>query len=529
MIKLKSEPQRPPRRRRRRRLLLLVMLVAVAALLAERWRGEWTLRKWKNEMAAKGEVFDAKALWPAAGTGSVEFSNQLAQAAANSRGRLGLYASQMSAIVVQEPGKARRGSQEPQPLLSRKDGSTNTWLDLDALLQQSQTSLNALRELTKNPPPTMGCDVVKCLGDDSFPNFIAVRLGAQVLCAAAINDLHKGDLTAAAQDLGALLSFAKLYENDPGLVNYMIRIAIIGLSVDVCWDALQAKGWTEPQLAALQKQCVDTSRLLSQMPRTLENERCERIYMLDWFRSHSYETWVARNRQLYEPFGCQPPAADTAAPVRRWRQWVFHPVWSFAWADQEELEYLEHEQPEIMAVREAVEHHSWLRLKEQIAANRRDYHAPAATWRFYVRLPLVDDFGDTVGGAKAPVAAYPYPDFSKAYLTAMKNLTLHEMVITAIAIKRFELSHGKPPSNLADLTPSLLPAPPRDLMDGQPLRYRLNPNRSYTLYSVGEDGRDDDGIAVSESAAQSSDTASPWNGRDWLWPHLVAANKRPPG
>jgi hypothetical protein len=338
MITLKYEPQRPPRRRRWQWLLLLAALLAIAALAAERWRGEWALKKWKKEMTAKGEILDVGALWPTTTAGRSEFSNQLAEVSASSKKWLGSYAGELSAIIVQEPGKARRGSQEPRPPLPRKDGLTNTWQNLDALLQFSQPSLSAIRELMKNPPPTMGCDVPRCLDDDSFPNFVGVRISAQALHASAISNLHKGDLAAAAQDLSALFSFAKLYENDPSLVNYMIRMAIISLTVDVCWDALQAKGWTESQLAALQRQCVDTSRLLSQMPRTLENERCARIHMLAWFRSHSYETWVSRYWQVYGSFGCQPPAADTATPVRLWRQWVFHPVWSFGWADQEERE-----------------------------------------------------------------------------------------------------------------------------------------------------------------------------------------------
>jgi len=301
----------------------------------------------------------------------------------------------------------------------------------------------------------------------------------------------------------------------------MIHTAIIGLTVDVCWDALQAKGWTEPQLATLQQQCADTDRLLAQMPRTMENERATRIYMLEWFRSHSYQTWVSRYSPIFGSFGCQPPAGDTSMPIRLWRHWVFHPFWRFAWADQEQVEYLRQEQPEIVALREAVEHRSCLRLKEQTTAHHKEYHPPAAAWRLYLRLPLVDTFVELPGGTEARGPEYPYTDFFNAYFSAMKNLTLHEMVITSIAIKRFELTYGKAPSDLSALTPAFLPALPRDFMDGQPLRYRLNPDNSFTLYSVGDDGRDDGGIAKSEREGQSKYPVSPWYGRDWLWPQLI--------
>ena len=317
----------------------------------------------------------------------------------------------------------------------------------------------------------------------------------------------------------------KLYENDPTLVTFMIRMAIAGLSVDVCWDALQASGWTEPQLASLQRECLDISRLPAQLSRTREADRVARIYQLNRFRSHSYQSWVARYQEIYQSFGCKLPATDAAAPVQLWRQYVFHPLWSFAWADQEELEYLLDVQREIAGLREAAQQSSWLRLKAQMTANRQGYRAPTAAWRFYVGLPFVDHLMEPVGGPAIPAPAYPYPDFSRAYFTTMKNLTRHEMVITAIALKRYELRHGKPAASLAALVPGFLAAPPRDLMDGQPLRYRLSSDGSFVLYSVGADGQDEGGDPSTAVSDKDWQNEPPWAGRDWVWPRAVVDAK----
>jgi hypothetical protein len=373
----------------------------------------------------------------------------------------------------------------------------------------------------------MSYDVVKCLEEDSPPSFVRVRIVAQNLQAAAMNDLHRGDLTAAVRDLGTLLSLVKLYEKDPTLVTFMIRMAIVGLSVDVCWDALQASGWTEPQLASLQRECLDIGRLPAQLSRIREAERVSRIYQLNRFRSHSYQSWVAHYQEIYQSFGCKLPAADAAAPVLLWRQYVFHPLWSFAWADQEELVYLRNVQRDIAVLREAAQQRSWLRLKEQLAANHQGYRAPTAAWRFYVALPFVDRLIEPTGGPGIPAPAYPYADFSRAYFTTMKNLTLHEMVNTAIALKRYELRHGRPPASLAALVPDFLAAPPSDLMDGQPLRYRLNSDGSFVLYSVGEDLHDDGGSDLPESPDNAVPNVSPWSGRDWVWPQIVAGVNTP--
>ena len=81
------------------------------------------------------------------------------------------------------------------------------------------------------------------------------------------------------------------------------------------------------------------------------------------------------------------------------------------------------------------------------------------------------------------------------------------MAVTAIALKRHQLRSGRFPNNLSDLVPSLLPEVPVDWMDGQPLRYRLNTDGTYTLYSVGQDGRDDNGDPTKDEVWP---TVVPW-------------------
>jgi hypothetical protein len=62
---------------------------------------------------------------------------------------------------------------------------------------------------------------------------------------------------------------------------------------------------------------------------------------------------------------------------------------------------------------------------------------------------------------------------------------------------------------------------PRDLMDGQPLRYRLNRDGSFVLYSVGADMRDDGGDPVPETPQGDS--------YDWVWPRLASGAHQPGG
>ena len=523
MLKLNSPSENPPRGNRRRQWLawlLAPVFVGLVILAAERWRGQWELRKWKSAMAAQGGVFEAARLWPPPTPGSLEFSNALAQAHVTLGGRLASYSGSLSAIIVDERGRCRRGSQETRPPRQREDGTTNSWPDLDGLLRQNQAGLQTLRELLKHPPASMGQDIARSLeANDALPSYVAVRIGVQALHVAVINELHRGDLEQVRQDLVTLLAFAKLYEQDPSLVSYMIRMALLSMSVDVGWDALQDPGWTEPQLAALQEACFDTRRLLSQLPPALAGERAVHLFHAQWFRAHSYQAWLDRHRKLYQSFGLKDQVPETAAP---WQQWIFHPVWSFAWADQDELEYLRQTQRELTSVREATRLRSWSHLKAQLTTQHQDYRAPAAAWRFYFQIPLVDRLAEGLGAPRLPVTTYPYPDCSRTGFSTMKVLTQHELLITAIALKRYALRHGQPAAHLGLLIPDYLNALPTDYMDGQPLRYVVDASGKFYLYSVGANLRDEAGDSVPDATSAGWSDAVPWNGRDWVWPESEA-------
>lgn len=80
--------------------------------------------------------------------------------------------------------------------------------------------------------------------------------------------------------------------------------------------------------------------------------------------------------------------------------------------------------------------------------------------------------------------------------------TLRTGLLALIAIESYKKDHGKPPAALSDLVPKYLPSVPEDLCAaaGTPLKYRLvdpatdRAGRSYVLYSVGTDGKDNQGV-----------------------------------
>jgi hypothetical protein len=102
---------------------------------------------------------------------------------------------------------------------------------------------------------------------------------------------------------------------------------------------------------------------------------------------------------------------------------------------------------------------------------------------------------------------------------AVRIETARNVVVTAIALKRYELRHHQLPATLDELTPDLLKTVLIDCMDGEPLRYRPNADGTFLLYSVGENGKDDGGDPSLEKGVESSNYY--WqndHALDWVWP-----------
>jgi hypothetical protein len=113
------------------------------------------------------------------------------------------------------------------------------------------------------------------------------------------------------------------------------------------------------------------------------------------------------------------------------------------------------------------------------------------------------------------------PAFEKAFSKIEKVEAARRLTVTAIALKRYHLKNGKYPSQLAELTPEFVAAVPKDPVDGKPLRYQRNPDGTFLLYSIGEDGVNNGGNPM--PASGNSLSFSWQQGRDWVWPQPATA------
>ena len=95
------------------------------------------------------------------------------------------------------------------------------------------------------------------------------------------------------------------------------------------------------------------------------------------------------------------------------------------------------------------------------------------------------------GNATGEVLYYmEMPAFGSALAKKSQSDAQLEATRVILALRAYELAHGKLPSDLNTLVPEFLDAVPADDFDGQPLRYA--PDRKI-VYSVGQNLKDDGG------------------------------------
>ena len=418
------------------------------------------LARYKARLAANGEELSLVKLSPPYSEAVVEHHQQLSDAAA----RLvftPIPPSDIALMTKATNGLARPAWTRPTPTAPTK----GTWEDFALQMDASEPALAELQRLLAAPAPGNTYDPADPLKVVPKFNFVSRRKTAQTLAAAIVNDLHRQRLEAALTNLYALIALARLRDEGGMLVHHMIHAAIAGLAISATWESLQAPGWTEAQLASLQSawQPLD---LVRGFGRTVELERAFGVVYYEVFRTNATE-----RRNMLKSFGSGTGFIETL------HENFYLPVWAKAWSKGDELRFLEQMQPLVKDVRRDTTNGNYHGLRTTFAEAMRDLKGPQTVLSRF----------------RFPVASMVVPNWEKAATTLLRNETQRQMALTAIALKRHQLKNGKLPADLAVLTPELLTAPPIDHLGGRPLIYQRLSDQRFTLRSVGNNERDDQG------------------------------------
>ncbi|HAV62504.1 MAG TPA: hypothetical protein DCY13_09090 [Verrucomicrobiales bacterium] len=105
-----------------------------------------------------------------------------------------------------------------------------------------------------------------------------------------------------------------------------------------------------------------------------------------------------------------------------------------------------------------------------------------------------------------------FPAIGKSVLMIANAQTAFHLATVGCAVERYRLAEGRYPEDLDALVARYLMAIPNDV-DGQPLRYRLEPDGSFVLYFIGTDLKDDGGAPTPSSPG------------DWVWKYPAGPEK----
>jgi hypothetical protein len=410
------------------------------------------------------------------------------------------------------PGKAMVGWAQPTV---RGNDFTNSWENVIAAAQDDQPAIDLLQQAANYPAIDFQLDYKK--GPDlMLPNLAPMKRSAQRLSAVAMCDLHNGDAGSAATNLCVLLALVHGMQNEEIIISQLVRFAMASITAGATWELLQSTNVTDTELAILQKnwerleyiQPTENAFLMERaiIEFTVQKMRASAadfnhfsgMYSLSGMSSSSSSTssgdWLDNFKNYWN---------DTKLAGATF-------MWRTSWTYSDERNALQGDQIILEAIRTIKTNQFFLPVYTNMTSQLSAMGITNAGEDWITKLDIPDFrriFSEYFGALSSTVHR------------TMAAETTKRVVITAIALKRFQLKHGNFPEKLSELAPEFLSSVPLDPIDGKPLRYRKNSDGTFLLYSVGDNGVDDGGNpTVPPGITGSVFYWQNYHARDWVWP-----------
>jgi len=306
-----------------------------------------------------------------------------------------------------------------------------------------------------------------------MPDFVQIRSAAQGLAERASTELLLGQSQEAWHDLSLIRDLCRLLRSDKPttLVAGMIEVAVTGLYMQVIQDGLRLDAWHEPELAAIEKQLAEI-RLLGTVAAALDRERVAVSELIEnSTRAERAKIFGSRSRNFWDKVTDPDTLLFELAP----RGWLYQ--------NMVVVDLLEEK---MTAAIDAT---------NGIVRPREVESAKGAAMKSF------DHFGPYTFLAKRAT-----PNFIRATQTTARNQALVNEAIIACGLERFRLARGSYPQTVEELSPDFVKQLPRDVVNGEPLKYSRTADGGYLLYSIGWNEKDDGG-----KSAKSLEEG------DWVW------------
>jgi hypothetical protein len=393
---------------------------------------------------------------------------------------------------------------------------TNTWDELGEQLAQRQNDLNDLRRLIERPTLDFHLDYSDIRSLGLMAHLPQLKTAVQWLEASEYYNLHRNQTADACVDVRAMLALINGESRERYEISQLLRLALAHIIAGATWDILQIPNVTEEDLAQLQRDW-QSLQLIAPVRNAFLFERVNELHLLDNFRqSPTNLSWWLGSFLMgkgydYEKVGEGTSArwvlVDKSAPLKKLTNKISIPWdearWRWFWSYRDELQALQTWDVVLEGIQELETNHSFIAVQSFVNIN-------------FARLNV-----DSI--KKDPFEIASQTAFSQlaAIRKAAGAEVARNIVITAIALKRYEIRNHRLPDKLDEMVPGFLKSVPIDFMNGQPLRYRPNTDGTFLLYSVGENGVDDGGNPSFKLEPGTIYSSFPWqspHALDWVWP-----------
>lgn len=488
-----------------RRVLLLggiLLVAAIIVLIVRHYQLRAATQAYIAELKAKGEPMELAQVLPPSVPPDQNSADTFRKVAVLFKADQSLLKtnSYFSCMKIVAPGKAMVCSQQPAAMGS---DITNSWQEVAEAVAQNVKSYELLQTFIEKPAFDFGINYEYGVADINFTNFCLTesKQAASRLEVAALNDLHRGDSAAAAKDVRTILAIVKGMRDERLIISELVRIAIAHIALAANWEVLQSTNVTSEQLTALQNDWAAVEFFRAE-ENALDMERVSGQISLEKWRAPNSSLWKYLN--AWRELGYD-QSEQTAIDRLKMRYRLF--CWRHWWSYSDELRALKGYQILLEAPRAALTNLSLLTIEKNVDSEVDQLSIPTNSAEFWVSDPKEADMHSMLSGSVLTL--------SRVFNRIIRIEAGKRMTIVALALRTYQLKHGAYPSSLNALIPDFLHEVPHDPIDGQPLRYHLNTNGTFLLYSIGDDGKDDGG----DPTPVSSSNAGLWySGRDWVWP-----------
>jgi hypothetical protein len=458
-------------------VLVALITLIVALVVEENIRGKAAWERHLRELEAKGDTLDILKIAPAPvpdaqNLASTPLFAELMTASNVSQTRLHRALSPLAANST-VAGDWRLGQRVNLSKLQAAFSNAN----LLAVFEPARATFTELEEVCAARPQCRFPVAYEKGFAALLPHLSSLNLTGKALRLRALAELQAGQVDAAFRDVLLMLKLGNTTANEPLLISMLIRSSEFNLALQPLWEGLQGHRWTDDQLKQLQQQLAAID-MLAHLDLAMHGERCMAKWTLDLM--------LANPNTFYE-------LTELSGNARQ-KSWNFLPSAFFYFnCLNVELFYQRHILP------------SFDSKAGQIYPDR---------------VAAVE-----VAFPERGLQAFPYhvleglliPAVSSCIIKTGKTQTSVESALLACALERYRLANGGYPDKLEALVPQFIAAVPRDVIDGQPLRYRRD-GEGFVIWSIGWNQKDDGGqIGLQQNSEPKATPRLDEKQGDWVW------------